>query len=420
MVKLKYLISCLCCFLALICSNLYAITPEILEQLKTHNIVDTTQTLTNDQIQSLQQRNDQLYKETNVDFKILMIPSIHGESIEQYALDVFNTIKIGNEKLDNGLLLVVAKDDRKMRFEVGYGLEGEFTDVEAGRIIRHTLAPHFKNNDYFSGFNETQKKILDLSIALDSSQNNDQKIFLSLKILAAIFLSFLLCLPLYWVFTKTIINFGTAGSLGAFTALLVFGIFIHIFAFTYLYYAKLAFFLCAFIPLYAPFMLAIFLPFDEKYRLLKIILYSLPLQIYSFFGFGIFYLIELYPNESFFTLMLLTVCFTVILFRYFLFLYRFKKSTENIYLSSFYKQHLKEKAKQKMIDERYERLEKLKRYNQNGVSDNSSNSTSSWSSNHQSSSSNSHSSSSSSNSSSSSSSRDSGGSSGGGGASGSW
>src|SRR5690606_10791490 len=106
------------------------------------------------------EQNEQLYQESNVDFKILMIPNTNGESIEQYALDVFNTLKIGNEKLDNGLLLLVSKYDRKMRFEVGYGLEGDFTDIEAAHLIRNTLAPNFKNHNYFSGFSHLQRKLI--------------------------------------------------------------------------------------------------------------------------------------------------------------------------------------------------------------------------------------------------------------------
>ena len=139
------------CFILISCfisSSIYAeFDSALLEKLKKENVVDTTHTLSANEIEKLKQQNEQLYQEANVDFKILMIPSTQGETIEQYALDVFNTLKIGNEKLDNGLLLLVAKDDRKMRFEVGYGLEGEITDVEAGHIIRNTLAPHFKNND---------------------------------------------------------------------------------------------------------------------------------------------------------------------------------------------------------------------------------------------------------------------------------
>ena len=408
-----FLLNCLILFSCFISPNIYAeINSAVLEELKNSNVVDQTNSLSRDEIVQLKKQNEQLYQQKHIDFKILMIPSTNGKAIDQYALEIFNKLKIGNEKLDNGLLLLVAKDDRKMRFEVGYGLEGDLTDIEAGRIIRHTLAPNFQNNDYFNGFKETQKKLLDKSITLGKPKNEDQKIDHILKTIAGISLSFLLCIPLYWCYTKVIIKFGTNGALGAFIGLLIFEIFIHLLIFGYLNFGKIAFLLCASIPLYAPFMLTIFLPFNEPYRILKIILYSLPLQIFALFGFGIFYFIEFYPQISLITLILLTTCFILFLLRYAVFLYRFRAGTENTYLTAFYNQYLQEKARQKMLDEQYERLNPF-----NKTSESSQSSSSSYSS---SSSSSSSSSGSSSSSSSSSSSRDSGGSSGGGGASGSW
>ncbi|AYO55457.1 TPM domain-containing protein [Acinetobacter wuhouensis] len=141
----------------------HALSPELLQQLKKENVVDTTQTLSDNQIAEIKSQNEYLYQEKKIDLKILMVPSTEGASIEQYAEKVFNTIKIGNKKLNNGLLLVIAKDDRKMRFEVGYGLEGEVTDIQAGRIIRHILAPNFKNNDYYYGIIAAQQSISQLS-----------------------------------------------------------------------------------------------------------------------------------------------------------------------------------------------------------------------------------------------------------------
>ena len=139
------------------------IDADLLDQLKTENILDTTSTLDRQEIAELQTQNEQLFEQAKIDFKILMIPSTDGESIEQYALDVFNTLEIGDEKLDNGLLLVVAKDDRQMRFEVGYGLEGDLTDAAMGRIIRNVLAPNFRNDDYYNGFKLTQNSIHSLA-----------------------------------------------------------------------------------------------------------------------------------------------------------------------------------------------------------------------------------------------------------------
>ncbi|UUS61410.1 MULTISPECIES: YgcG family protein [unclassified Acinetobacter] len=407
-----FLLNCLILISCFISPNIYAeINSAVLEELQNSNVVDQTNSLSRDEIAQLKNQNEQLYQQKHVDFKILMIPSTNGKAIDQYALEIFNKLKIGNEKLDNGLLLLVAKDDRKIRFEVGYGLEGDLTDIEAGRIIRHTLAPNFQNNDYFNGFKETQKKLLDKSITLGKPKNEDQKIDHILKTTAGIFLSFLLCIPLYWCYTKVIIKFGTNGALGAFIGLLIFEIFIHLLIFGYLNFEKIAFLLCASIPLYAPFMLTIFLPFNEQYRLLKTILYSLPLQIFALFGFGIFYFIEFYPQISFIILTTITTCFILLLLRYAVFLYRFRAGTENTYLTAFYNQYLQEKARQKMLDEQYERLNPFNRTNESSQSSSSSYSSSSSSSS---------SSSGSSSSSSSSSSRESGGSSGGGGASGSW
>lgn len=126
MIPQKIIVLLLISFLS-ICS--YALTPQQLQQLKQEHIVDTTSTLSSDQIEALKNQNRQLYEQKNIDLKILMISTIGDRSIEQYAEQVFNQINIGNSELDNGLLLVVAKDDRKMRFEVGYGLEGDLTDV---------------------------------------------------------------------------------------------------------------------------------------------------------------------------------------------------------------------------------------------------------------------------------------------------
>jgi uncharacterized protein len=82
---------------------------------------------------------------------VLTIPSLEGESIEAYCLRVAEKWRIGQEKLDNGAILLIAKNDRKLRIEVGYGLEGRLTDLLAGRIIRDIIAPYFKAGDFDQG-----------------------------------------------------------------------------------------------------------------------------------------------------------------------------------------------------------------------------------------------------------------------------
>ncbi len=82
---------------------------------------------------------------------VLTIDSLRGDSLEQLSLRVVEDWKIGQQGLDNGVLLLVARDDRKIRIEVGYGLEGTLTDMTAGRIIRNVISPRFKQGDFNQG-----------------------------------------------------------------------------------------------------------------------------------------------------------------------------------------------------------------------------------------------------------------------------
>jgi uncharacterized protein len=82
---------------------------------------------------------------------ILTIPTLEDETLEGYALKVFESWKIGQLGKDNGALLLIAKEERKIRIEVGYGLEGRLTDLLAGRIIDNEISPKFKQGDYDGG-----------------------------------------------------------------------------------------------------------------------------------------------------------------------------------------------------------------------------------------------------------------------------
>src|SRR4029453_9917186 len=82
---------------------------------------------------------------------VLTIPTLDGESAEEYAVRVFAAWKLGQKGKDNGGLVVVAPQDRRMRIEVGYGLEGTLPDVAASRIIRNVMTPAFKNGDFARG-----------------------------------------------------------------------------------------------------------------------------------------------------------------------------------------------------------------------------------------------------------------------------
>ncbi len=83
---------------------------------------------------------------------ILTIPSLEGENIEEFSIKVAEVWKIGQQQRDNGILLIVSKQERKIRIEVGRGLEGRLTDLMAGRIIDQVIKPRFKQGDFNAGF----------------------------------------------------------------------------------------------------------------------------------------------------------------------------------------------------------------------------------------------------------------------------
>jgi len=90
-------------------------------------------------------------KDTNCQIAVAIVNSLEGISVEEYAVTLFEKWGVGKKKEDNGVLLLVAIEDKKLRIEVGYGLEGTITDLEAGNIIDNVIVPKFKQNDYSTG-----------------------------------------------------------------------------------------------------------------------------------------------------------------------------------------------------------------------------------------------------------------------------
>jgi len=88
---------------------------------------------------------------TSNQIAILIIPALNGASLEDFSLRVAEKWQIGKKDRDNGVLLFISIDDRKMRIETGYGLEGALTDALSSRIIRNEIAPHFRTGDYDGG-----------------------------------------------------------------------------------------------------------------------------------------------------------------------------------------------------------------------------------------------------------------------------
>jgi uncharacterized protein len=126
----------------------------------TGRVVDLTGTLSSDQIAAQTQRLKDLEKRKGSQVAVLIVPTTQPETIEQYSLRVAEAWKIGRRKIDDGALLVVAKDDHKLRIEVGYGLEGALTDVTARRIIDEVIAPRFRTGDFAGGIDAGITRII--------------------------------------------------------------------------------------------------------------------------------------------------------------------------------------------------------------------------------------------------------------------
>jgi uncharacterized protein len=123
-------------------------------------VVDQTGTLSSGDIASLTQKLKDLETRKGSQVAVLIVPTTQPETIEQFSIRAAEAWKVGRKKIDDGALLVVAKDDRKLRIEVGYGLEGSLTDVTANRIINEIIVPKFRTGDFSGGIDAGVDRII--------------------------------------------------------------------------------------------------------------------------------------------------------------------------------------------------------------------------------------------------------------------
>jgi uncharacterized protein len=114
-------------------------------------VTDLTSTLDISQIQTLEAKLAAFEKAKGSQIAVLVLPTTQPEVIEQFAIRVVEVWKLGRKGVDDGVLLLVAKDDRKLRIEVGYGLEGALNDATAKRIVAEIISPAFKQGDFYGG-----------------------------------------------------------------------------------------------------------------------------------------------------------------------------------------------------------------------------------------------------------------------------
>ncbi len=127
-----------------------------------HRVTDLTQTLSPEQQSALEQKIAAFEREKGSQIAVLIVATTQPEVIEQYSIRVVEAWKLGREKEDDGVLLLVAKDDRKMRIEVGYGLEGAIPDLIAKRVITEIMAPSFKQGDFYGGITKAVDALIGL------------------------------------------------------------------------------------------------------------------------------------------------------------------------------------------------------------------------------------------------------------------
>ena len=146
--------------LALMLCWAFAALADVAVPPLTGRVVDKTATLSSGDIASLDQTLKDFEARKGSQVAVLIVPTTQPETIEQYSLRVAEAWKIGRKKIDDGAILVVAKDDRKLRIEVGYGLEGALTDATSKRIIDEVITPKFRSGDFAGGISDGVNRIL--------------------------------------------------------------------------------------------------------------------------------------------------------------------------------------------------------------------------------------------------------------------
>jgi uncharacterized protein len=126
----------------------------------TSRVTDLTGTLSTGERQALDNKLRDWEARTTNQLVVLIVPTTAPESIEDYSIRVADAWKIGQKGQDNGAVFLVAKDDKRMRIEVGYGFEGVLTDVTSRRIIGETVAPYFKQGQFAAGINAGVDRII--------------------------------------------------------------------------------------------------------------------------------------------------------------------------------------------------------------------------------------------------------------------
>lgn len=122
---------------------------------------DYTNTLSPSEIQALEQKLVNLDRTTSTQIAVAIVPTLNGKDVADFGTEILRAWGVGGKKNNNGVVLLIAKADRKLNIAVGYGLEGSLPDITAGRIIQNVIVPNFKANNYYKGIDEGTDAIIE-------------------------------------------------------------------------------------------------------------------------------------------------------------------------------------------------------------------------------------------------------------------
>src|ERR1700690_2667363 len=202
-------ISLLCAVVAVFAVNFPALTGRIVDQA---NIIPATTRAT------IEQKLADLEAKSGIQLVVSTVSSLEGQEIEPYANQMFRTWALGQKDKNNGVLLLVAPKEHRVRIEVGYGLEGTLTDALSKVIIANAITPRFKAGDFNGGIARGVDDIITVlttdasewqkrpSLRLDNQQNTDPTTWLLIAALIVLFILLVVSPGFRWLFLNLVLN----------------------------------------------------------------------------------------------------------------------------------------------------------------------------------------------------------------------
>ena len=202
-------VALLCAGLAALAAGFPALTGRIVDQA---NIIPAATR------SALELKLADLETKSGIQLVVATVTSLGGQEIEPYANELFRAWKLGETTKNNGVLLLVAPTERRVRIEVGYGLEGTLTDALSKVIIANAIAPRFKNGDFGDGISRGVDDVIAVlttdasewqqrpSLRLDNQQSPDLADWLLIVVLIALLTALVISPGLRWFFLNVALN----------------------------------------------------------------------------------------------------------------------------------------------------------------------------------------------------------------------